>query len=520
MLLVRPMHVSSHGEEVHCPVLSLVDRRSTRPRSKEFVFCKAVETILFGPNQVRSVFLAAQQKPLTASCEKQRSRSPPRCSCPRATQRTTGAFHSILQKNSFDDAVLVVEKRSVEEGTLLQEERRIILSTFAPLVPDVEARNRVKRCSLVPVSVVVAAAGAHGRCAETVSLLTALHQLPRAWKLAVEQEANHARLEHDLLIEEELQEMEEEGVHLAAELSVMAPFADDREDDTAASNWRLPSIPASLNKELDAYAKYRAEPLNRFRDGSAVVDVTVGNDRASALRFLGWLRAEKEVLPGLGAFGKGEVAGWVEEWLHALKAKGVKYSSLSNYVNSLIAVTGHVYSTYKIDESIYSMQRTPLDELIRLRGQCESEAKQQRLYQRRDANWIEWPAANEARKKAEAAFRAKATPQTRRDWLLISLHTCAPPDRVGVVRKLRLGHSLKRCGGGFVLDLTTQRSHKTSKFCEGSAPFESRAGLGLPPTCALSHLRSVCACGRWAFADHPLSPSHGSPQRVAVAPSV
>ena len=210
----------------------------------------------------------------------------------------------------------------------------------------------------------------------------------------------------------------------------------------------------------------------------------------------------------------------MEEWLHALKAKGVKYSSLSNYVNSLIAVTGHVYSTYKIDESIYSMQRTPLDELIRLRGQCESEAKQQRLYQRRDANWIEWPAANEARKKAEAAFRAKATPQTRRDWLLISLHTCAPPDRVGVVRKLRLGHSLKRCGGGFVLDLTTQRSHKTSKFCEGSAPFESRAGLGLPPTCALSHLRSVCACGRWAFADHPLSPSHGSTQRVAVAPSV
>ena len=438
----------------------------------------------------------------------------------RDTQRTTGAFHSILQKNSFDDAVLVVEKRSVEEGTLLQEERRIILSTFAPLVPDVEARNRVKRCSLVPVSVVVAAAGAHGRCAETVSLLTALHRLPRAWKLAVEQEANHARLEHDLLIEEELQEMEEEGVHLAAELSVMAPFADDREDDTAASNWRLPSIPASLNKELDAYAKYRAEPLNRFRDGSAVVDVTVGNDRASALRFLGWLRAEKEVLPGLGAFGKEEVAGWVEEWLHALKAKGVKYSSLSNYVNSLIAVTGHVYSTYKIDESIYSMQRTPLDELIRLRGQCESEAKQQRLYQRRDANWIEWPAANEARKKAEAAFRAKATPQTRRDWLLISLHTCAPPDRVGVVRKLRLDHSLKRCGGGFVLDLTTQRSHKTSKFCEGSAPFESRAGLGLPPTCALSHLRSLCACGRWAFADHPLSPSHGSPQRVAVAPSV
>ena len=36
--------------------------------------------------------------------------------------------------------------------------------------------------------------------------------------------------------------------------------------------------------------------------------------------------------------------------------------------------------------------------------------------------------------------------------------------RVGVIRKLRLGHSLKRCGEGFVLDLTSQRSHKTSRF--------------------------------------------------------
>ena len=32
-----------------------------------------------------------------------------------------------------------------------------------------------------------------------------------------------------------------------------------------------------------------------------------------------------------------------------------------------------------------------------------------------------------------------------------------------MIRKLRLGHSLKRCGEGFVLDLTSQRSHKTSK---------------------------------------------------------
>ena len=34
-------------------------------------------------------------------------------------------------------------------------------------------------------------------------------------------------------------------------------------------------------------------PLNRQRDGTACVDLTVGNDRATTLRFLGWLKAEQ-----------------------------------------------------------------------------------------------------------------------------------------------------------------------------------------------------------------------------------
>ena len=404
------------------------------------------------------------------------------------------------------------------EELLTEEDFKSILTAFKPLVVDVESRNRVKRCSLVPVSIVVAACAAFGRTPQTVALLRALHQLPRVWELQLEQEANRARLEYDYAVKEELEELEEEGVHLGAELSVMMPFADDQEDDTAASDWRLPSVPAALVKELDSYAKFRAEPLNRFRDGSAVVDVTVGNDRATALRFMGWLRAEKEIAPGLGVFGKAEVAGWVEEWLHALTAKGVKYSSCSNYVNSLIAVTTHVYATYSVDESIHSMHRSPLDELIRLRGQCESEAKQQKLFQRRDPNWIDWPDAQAARQKAEKVFRAKATPQSRKDWLIVSLHTCIPPDRVGVIRKLRLGHSLKRCGGGFVLDLTTQRSHKTSKFCEQPPQYPKTPKPHRPSRILIC----VCVfvCRRRPVADNSLEHADGTAQRVAVPPAV
>ena len=67
-------------------------------------------------------------------------------------------------------------------------------------------------------------------------------------------------------------------------------------------------------------------------------------------------------------------------------------------------------------------------------GQCESEAKQQKLFARVDPNFIEWEEANLARLKAEKAYRAATgakKPQLLRDWLILSLHTIQPPDRVG-----------------------------------------------------------------------------------------
>ena len=286
-------------------------------------------------------------------------------------QRTTGSFRALLDRLSLGDAVLVCQKAAVPD-LLGAETLRMILDAFRPLIEDIESRRRVKRCALVPVSVVVAACAAYGRCAATVALMKALRQLPRAWSLLEEQEANHARLEHDLLVAEELEEMEEEeGVHLAAELEAMQlPYERSHDDDEKAASWRLASVPAALQRELDAYAAHRAEPLSRSREGAAVMPVTVENDKATALRFLGWLAAEEQIVPGLAVFGKAELSTWVEKWLHALQAKGLMYSSLANYANGLIALTHFAYASYAVDESIHTMVRSPLDELIRLRGQC------------------------------------------------------------------------------------------------------------------------------------------------------
>ena len=328
------------------------------------------------------------------------------------------------------------EKRAVAAGTLTEQEKGSILEAFRPLVLDVEARRRVKRCSLVPVSVVVAACTAYGRCASTVALMKALKQLPRLWQLQLEQEQSRARLEVDLVLDDELAEAEQEDpVHLASELAVMVPFVGDAQDEEtvqAVQSWRLRAVPEGLARELDAFTAYRVETLNIHRQGAAVVPVTCENDKATGLRFLGWLSAERDIVPGLGAFARTELAQWASDWVKALAERGVKYSSLSNYTNSLVTLTSFVYNTYRVDDAIHRLATTPLEELVRLRGQCEAEAKQQKLFARADPNYLEWEAANAARAKAEREFRASAgarSTQLLRDWLILALHTIMPRAR-------------------------------------------------------------------------------------------
>eukprot|EP00966_Prymnesium_polylepis_P084343 1951994-Prymnesium_polylepis.1 len=50
--------------------------------------------------------------------------------------------------------------------------------------------------------------------------------------------------------------------------------------------------------------------------------------------------------------------------------------------NGLAMIGQFVYSTYEVDADALAMPTTPLDEVLRLRGQCESQAKQQQLYSR------------------------------------------------------------------------------------------------------------------------------------------
>ena len=93
--------------------------------------------------------------------------------------------------------------------------------------------------------------------------------------------------------------------------------------------------------------------------------------------------------------------------------------------------------------------------VFNLRQQAESQHRRDRMYKPRDKNYITWSEAQQTRinvlSKVEAMDTQRITTSIQRenrlrlaeDALIVSFHVCAPPDRVGVIRRLTLGKTLK-----------------------------------------------------------------------------
>jgi hypothetical protein len=129
----------------------------------------------------------------------------------------------------------------------------------------------------------------------------------------------------------EIEDLEEEECSFVAELSaVYVPFDQTGEEESAPPSWKLERVPEGLKGELDLFTKHRTDPLVRAREGTACVDITVGNDKATVLRFFGWLAATHSITPGLGVFCRPTLSQWAEEWLRALREKGCRFSTLAS----------------------------------------------------------------------------------------------------------------------------------------------------------------------------------------------
>eukprot|EP00966_Prymnesium_polylepis_P123739 2861382-Prymnesium_polylepis.1 len=180
------------------------------------------------------------------------------------------------------------------------------------------------------------------------------------------------------------------------------------------------------------------------------------------------------VRPDLGALVQGYA-----EWLR--ENQRLRYGSIANYLNSLANITAWVYSTSPIPEATAALEPSPLAQIYNLRGQAEGQSKTENMFEKRVGGWIDWADVQKARLEAVKRSEAKRGDlKLLRDAACLSMLSLIPPDRVGLVRKLRLGHTLKRAdGGGWRLDLSKQRDgHKTSKFY---GPFAAKLPDELTP---------------------------------------
>ena len=451
-----------HGDGFTMPVVSLTDRRAAGNRLVRFVFQRHLETVLYG-----------------------------------RSEGSSGPIYKLLASSGMGSTTLTVNKQAVTDGTITQEEYTAIMSTFKAALPasvvDPSSLGRIRNCTIMPVAAAATIVRLFGRAGPSMAWLRAFSQpIPQSWELRAEQEANNAASVVDYVLDEKLDDanFEAEEMSFAAELQTMPAFSADKDDEARLRTYVLQHVPPMLKKELDTYLLYRTETFAARRAGGAVQSISAETDNTALLRFYGWMVAtNRPVLADTITFmireDLGEIAQAYAQWLQTTQQ--CKFTTIANYLNGLVSITSYCYANLAPNDALLAMDPNPLTQLINLRGQAEKASKTQQMYDKRVGGWIEWSDVQTARvsamKKLEDMGDAGAPAAKRnllRDCCALSLLSLIPPDRVGCIRKLRFGHTLKRKpGGGWAMDLSKQRDgHKTSRFY---GPFAASLPIALTP---------------------------------------
>jgi len=441
-----------HGAGFTMCVVSLVDRRAAGNRIVRFVYQRHLEAVLYG-----------------------------------RIEGSSGPLWKLLNQTGMSSTTLSICKQSVTAGTITDTEYNAIMSEFKASLPsdmvDPSSLGRIRHCTILPIAAAATIVRNFGRSGAAIAWLRAFNQpVPQAWELREEQEANEAASEVDLLLNDQLDELgfEAEDMSFADELKQMAVFSTDGEDEERLKTYILERVPSVLKSDLDAYILHRTATFAARRQGGAVQSISAEADRTAVLRFFGYLDRLQRVPQGanlsislLLRADVGDLAQGYAAWLQ--NTQQCKFSTIANYINGLVSLTTYAYANFEPDAEVLNMEPNPLTQLINLRGQAEKASKTQQMYEKRVGGWLEWEDVQKARVAAMTKLNDAAqtgTPAAKRsvlrDAAALSLLSLIPPDRVGCIRKLRLGHTLvRKQGGGWKMDLSRQRDgHKTSRFCE------------------------------------------------------
>ena len=268
---------------------------------------------------------------------------------------------------------------------------------------------------------------------------------------------------------------EAEELSLAEELTQDVTFKENPEDLLALRSYALTPT-RSLRDQLAAYVAHRTRTFAARRAGGAVVSASADHDTQALLRFLGWVEKTNRTPAGaqldvcfLTRGDMGTLAEAFAEWLQ--NTRHVRYTTISNTLSGLVSMMYYVYSELVVEPEVLELSPSPIEQVVNLRDQAVGAIKQQNLFEPKiiQGGWITWDQVQQTRINALAhldSLPSTATSNQRRVALMQATMICflsmLPPDRVGVVRKLRLNHTLvRREEGGWRISLTKRGEHKT-----------------------------------------------------------
>ena len=231
---------------------------------------------------------------------------------------------------------------------------------------DPSSLGRIRNCTIIPVAAAASIVRTFGRLGPSMAWLRAFNQpVPQAWQLVEEQEENDAAGEADLVLNEQLDEQgfEAEDLSFADELTMMATFSTDQEDDERLKTYILQRVPPLLKSDLDMYLLARTATFAARRQGGAVQSISAESDRTALLRFYGYLERMQRVPDGANLYidllcraDLGDLVEGYATWLQ--NNQRCKFSTIANYLNGLVSLTTYAYANFEPASS--RRTRTPM----------------------------------------------------------------------------------------------------------------------------------------------------------------
>jgi hypothetical protein len=352
--------------------------------------------------------------------------------------------------------------------------------------------RRARSFTLIPLEALRKALSTFGRDERSEALVAALGMArPDGWDEEEEEEEAEET--------EEEAEGDEDDDGDDGDVASIAPteVMDEREDDIGSDADSAPSsgpppqaasdpstkrqhvdaksakdVPPNLVKEFEAFDTFRSMPLNLDRDGASVAPATRESDKARILRFLTWLNNTFtfKTHPTLTIFAHSKIGVTAQRYIKELVEKhGCKYSYAAKMAASFVIAAKFMASQRTTPASTVT-GGAPVAQLSALHNQCRQQATQEDQFDVGGAKptaWLDWEAVQRVRVAAEDALTSARTKADKlkltRDVTVLRLLADQPPDRVGVLRTLKLGGSLKRKpDSSYELDLSDPGAHKTS----------------------------------------------------------